>query len=143
MSTNEKRLHRQTCRGIQSVPTFSWMGHEALGICKSPVCTQYPVVRNRPLLEAPCTTVVVQLAACWKYGKSPVRPTIQLYSFQQNRRTGTLGNSAPMALTGAPMALTSLGPQSRFGDKLLKICMVCPQNGTPVLKVCSLCRLSL
>ena len=30
--------------------------------------------------------------------------------------------------------LAPLGPQSRFGDKLLEMCMVCPQNGTPVLK---------
>ena len=27
-----------------------------------------------------------------------------------------------------------LGPQSRFGDKLLEIRLVCPQNGTAVLK---------
>ena len=32
------------------------------------------------------------------------------------------------------MLLTPLGPQSRFGDKLLEICLVCPQNGTAVLK---------
>ena len=30
--------------------------------------------------------------------------------------------------------LTPLEPQSRFGDKLLKIWVVCPQNGTAVLK---------
>ena len=30
--------------------------------------------------------------------------------------------------------LTLLGPQSRFGDKLLVIRVVCPQNGTAVLK---------
>ena len=29
--------------------------------------------------------------------------------------------------------LTPLGPQSRFGDKLLEIGVVCPQNGTAVL----------
>ena len=29
---------------------------------------------------------------------------------------------------------TLLGPQSRFGDKLLGIWVVCPQNGTAVLK---------
>ena len=29
---------------------------------------------------------------------------------------------------------TLLGPQSRFGDKLLQIWVVCPQNGTAVLK---------
>ena len=28
----------------------------------------------------------------------------------------------------------SLEPQSRFGGKLLEICVVCPQNGTAVLK---------
>ena len=31
-------------------------------------------------------------------------------------------------------ATTLLGPQSRFWDKLLEICVVCPQNGTAVLK---------
>ena len=30
--------------------------------------------------------------------------------------------------------LTLLAPQSHFGDKLLKIWLVCPQNGTAVLK---------
>ena len=30
--------------------------------------------------------------------------------------------------------LTLLGPQSRFGDTLLRICLVCPHNGTAVLK---------
>ena len=30
--------------------------------------------------------------------------------------------------------LTLLGLQSRFGDKLLRIRLVCPQNGTAVLK---------
>ena len=30
--------------------------------------------------------------------------------------------------------LTPLEPQSRFGDKLLEIKLVCPQNGTAVLK---------
>ena len=30
--------------------------------------------------------------------------------------------------------LTPLEPQSRFGDKLLENLMVCPQNGTAVLK---------
>ena len=33
-----------------------------------------------------------------------------------------------------PRCLTPLGPQSRFGDKLLGLWMVCPQNGTAVLK---------
>ena len=31
-------------------------------------------------------------------------------------------------------ALTPLEPQSRFGDKPLKFQVVCPQNGTAVLK---------
>ena len=30
--------------------------------------------------------------------------------------------------------LTRLEPQSRFGDKALEICLVCPHNGTAVLK---------
>ena len=30
--------------------------------------------------------------------------------------------------------ITPLEPQSRFGDKLLEIWQVCPQNGTAVLK---------
>ena len=30
--------------------------------------------------------------------------------------------------------LTPLEPQSRFGDKLLEIRLVCPQNGTALLK---------
>ena len=32
------------------------------------------------------------------------------------------------------LALTLLGPQSRFGDKLLRIWLVCPKNETAVLK---------
>ena len=32
-----------------------------------------------------------------------------------------------------------LEPQSRFGDKLLEIYVVCPRNGTAVLKGCSQC----
>ena len=30
--------------------------------------------------------------------------------------------------------LTHLGPQPRFGDKLLEASVVCPQNGTAALK---------
>ena len=30
------------------------------------------------------------------------------------------------------VGLTLLGPQCRFGGKLLGICLVCPQNGTAV-----------
>ena len=32
------------------------------------------------------------------------------------------------------LKLRPLEPQSRFGDKLLEIRVVCPQNGTAVLK---------
>ena len=32
------------------------------------------------------------------------------------------------------VGLTLLEPQSRFGDKLVKFRIVCPQNGTAVLK---------
>ena len=32
------------------------------------------------------------------------------------------------------LCLTPLEPQSRFGDKLLEHWVVCPQNGTAVLK---------
>ena len=35
---------------------------------------------------------------------------------------------------GYHTGLTPLEPQSRFGDKPLEISMVCPQNGTAVLK---------
>ena len=36
--------------------------------------------------------------------------------------------------TGLLIPLTPLEPQSRFGDKLLEVREVCPQNGTAVLK---------
>ena len=34
------------------------------------------------------------------------------------------------------MLLTPLGPQSRLGDKILEIWLVCPQNGAAVLRSC-------
>ena len=37
-------------------------------------------------------------------------------------------------LSARPRSLTPLGPQSRFGDKPFKFQVVCPQNGTAVLK---------
>ena len=39
------------------------------------------------------------------------------------------------------VALTPLEPQSRVGDKLLEVRMVCPQNGTAVLKGLSATRI--
>ena len=42
--------------------------------------------------------------------------------------------------------MTLLGPQSRLEDKLLRIWLVCPQNGTAVLKglktIAPLCKLN-
>ena len=40
----------------------------------------------------------------------------------------------PQTLFPPKHALTLLEPQSHFGDKALKLQVVCPQNGTAVLK---------
>ena len=45
---------------------------------------------------------------------------------------GVPNTGIPFSLIRAP--LTFLEPQSRFGDKPLKLQVVCPQNGTAVLK---------
>ena len=42
--------------------------------------------------------------------------------------------NVPINLSYTEHALTPLEPQSRFGDKLLEIRLVCPQNGASVLK---------
>ena len=43
-----------------------------------------------------------------------------------------MGAVGPINYVWSP--LTPLEPQPRFGDKLLEIRLVCPQNGTAVLK---------
>ena len=59
-----------------------------------------------------------------------VHPSVVMQSRFGDEHLELIGVIGTAVLEG----LTLLEPQSRFGDKLLGIRVVCPQNGTPVLK---------
>ena len=69
---------------------------------------------------------------CWIVVRGIKQPTESL---------GVLVITAALLRRWKSLVLSSLEPQSRFGGKLLKIRLVCPQNGTAVRK--GLVRLSV